>query len=263
MKNNKLSLSVVTIAHNEERNIEDCLKSTQGWTDEHIVVDDFSADRTVEKAHEYTDKIFQRRMDVEGVHRNWAYQKARNEWVLSLDADETVTEELKKEISEAISGNSEFNAYSIPLRTYIGNYWVRYGGWYPAGKLRLFKKSKFKYEEVGVHPCIILDGQCGHLKKDIMHKGYADFSDLFRGLDGQTTLEAEKWFNEKRKMSACKMLWKACDRFFRSYVRKQGFRDGIVGFVIAVHGALYQILSYAKYWELKRTHSHQGLHLSQ
>jgi len=247
----KQKLSVVTIAHNEEARIESCLKSTEGWRDEHIIVDDYSTDRTVELARKYTDKIFQRKMDIEGAHRNWAYQKARNEWVLSLDADEQVTEELKKEISEAISGNTEFNAYSIPLKTYIGDYWVQHGGWYPAGKLRLFKKSMFRYEEAGVHPRIILEGKCGHLTKDIIHKGYKDFQDLFQGLNAQTTLEAEKWFNEKRKIGILKMLWKACDRFFRSYLRKQGFRDGIVGFVIAVHGALYQIFSYAKYWELR------------
>lgn len=246
-----LSLSVVTIAHNEEKNIESCLESTRGWADEHIIVDDFSTDRTIEIAKASGAVVFQRKMDMEGMHRNWAYQKARNEWVLSLDADETVTEELKQEISDAIQGNAEFTAYSIPLKTYIGDYWVQHGGWYPAGKLRLFKKSKFKYEEVGVHPRIILDGKCGHLTKDIIHKGYADFSDLFYGLNRQTSLEAEKWFNEKRKIGLAKMLWKACDRFFRTYVRKKGYRDGIVGFVIAVHSALYQILSYAKYWEMQ------------
>ena len=104
-----------------------------------------------------------------------------------------------------------------------------------------------------MHPTIILDGKCGHLTKDIIHKGYADFSDLFNGLNRQTTLEAQKWFDEKRKIGAGKMLWKACDRFFRTYIRKQGYKDGIVGFVIAVHSALYQILSYAKYQELKLT----------
>ncbi|MFH1479061.1 MAG: glycosyltransferase family 2 protein [Candidatus Omnitrophota bacterium] len=250
MSNKTIKLSVVTIAHNEEGKIETCLESTQGWADEHIIVDDFSTDKTVELAHKYTDKIFQRKMDVEGIHRNWAYAKAKNEWVLSLDADEVVTEELKKEISEATAGNAEFNAYSIPLRTYVGDYWVKHGGWYPAGKLRLFKRSKFKYEEVGVHPRIILDGKCGHLTTDIIHYGYVDFSDLFQGLNRQTTLEAEKWFNEKRKIGVAKMLWKACDRFFRSYVRKQGYKDGVVGFVIAIHGAMYQVFSYAKYWEM-------------
>ena len=252
MAEGRLALSVVTISHNEENNIENCLRSTEGWAGEHIVVDSFSTDRTVELAGKYTDKLFQRKMDIEGIHRNWAYQKAKNEWVLSLDADETVTEELKKEISEAIASNTKFNAYSIPLKTYIGDYWVRYGGWYPAGKLRLFKKSKFKYEETGVHPRIILGGKCGHLKGDIIHRGYADFSELFYGLNAQTTLEAEKWFSEKRKIGILKMLWKACDRFFRAYIRKKGYKDGIVGFVIALHGALYQVFSYAKYWEMLR-----------
>lgn len=250
-----IPISVVTIARNEEANIEECLKSTLGWADEHILVDGFSVDATVKIASKYTNKILQRKMDIEGVHRNWAYQKAKNEWVLSLDADESVTEELKKEISKIIASSDEFNAYSIPIRTYIGDYWVKYGGWYPANKLRLFKKSKFRYEEVGVHPRIILDGRCGRLKKDIIHKGYADFSDLFRGLNAQTTLEARKWFDEKRKISAAGMLRKSCDRFLRTYIRKQGFRDGLVGFIVALDSALYQILSYAKYREMKRERS--------
>ncbi len=245
-------ISVVTIAKNEEKNIGECMKSTLGWADEHIVVDGFSVDGTLKIATKYTNKIFQRQMDIEGIHRNWAYQKAKNEWVLSLDADETVTEELKKEISKVIASKAIFRAYSIPLRTYIGNYWVRHGGWYPANKLRLFKKSRFKYEEVGVHPRIILDGRCGRLKKDIIHKGYEDLSDLFQGLNVQTTLEAQKWFDEKRKINTAGMLRKTCDRFFRTYIRKMGFRDGLIGFIIALHSALYQILSYAKYWELRR-----------
>ena len=243
-------LSVVTIAYNEEANIAACVNSTKGWADEHIVVDDFSSDRTVEIAKVNNATVFQRKMDIEGVHRNWAYAKARNEWVLSLDADEEVTEELKEEISSAIASD-EFIVYTIPLRTYIGSHWVQHGGWYPGGKLRLFRKSLFKYEEVGVHPRAMYDGKCGHLTKDIILKGYEDFAELFRGLNGQTSLEAEKWFNEKRKIGVGKMLWKACDRFFRTYVRKKGYKDGVVGLVVAVNSAMYQVLSYTKYWELQ------------
>ncbi|MDP2910991.1 MAG: hypothetical protein Q8N76_01470, partial [Candidatus Omnitrophota bacterium] len=92
---------------------------------------------------------------------------------------------------------------------------------------------------------------CGWLNSDIIHKGYEDFAELFRGLNGQTTLEAQKWFDDKRKMSFGRMLWKALDRFFRAYVRKKGHKDGMVGFVVALNGALYQVFSYAKYWELK------------
>mgnify|MGYP001570411075 FL=1 len=98
-------ISVVTIAKNEEANIAGCISSTKGWADEHIVVDDFSSDRTVEIARANGAIVFQRKMDIEGVHRNWAYSKARNEWVLSLDADEEVTPELKEEISRAIQSD--------------------------------------------------------------------------------------------------------------------------------------------------------------
>jgi len=250
-------LSVVTIAKNEEAYIADCINSTKGWADEHIVIDDFSSDRTLEIAKANGATVFQRKMDVEGVHRNWGYDKARGEWILSLDADEAVTEELKEEVSRAIASD-EFIVYTIPLMTYIGDYWVQHGGWYPGSKLRLFRKGLFKYEEVGVHPRAIYYGKCGHLKKDIIHKGYKDFSELFRGLDNQTSLEAEKWFNEKRKLGTFGMLRKACDRFFRAYVRKKGYKDGVVGFVVALQGGLYQIFSYAKYWELLNKDSLKG-----
>ncbi len=248
-------LSVVTIAKNEEANIAACINSTKGWADEHIVVDDFSADRTVEIAKANGAIVFQRHMDIEGVHRNWAYQRAKNEWVLSLDADEEVTLELKDEISAAIQSD-EYVVYNIPLRTYIGNYWVQHGGWYPGGKDRLFKKYKFRYKEARVHPRVFYEGKCGYLKSDIIHKGYEDFAELFRGLNGQTTLEAEKWFNEGRKVGVGLMLWKATDRFFRAYIGKKGYKDGVVGFVVAANGALYQIFSYAKYWELKNKNKH-------
>ena len=244
-------LSVVTIAKNEEANIAACVNNTKDWADEHIVVDDFSSDKTAEIAEANGAIVFQRKMDIEGVHRNWAYQRAKNEWVLSLDADEEVTPELKEEISKAIRSDDHV-VYNIPLRTYIGDYWVRHGGWYPGRKDRLFKKDEFKYEEVGVHPRVFYKGKCGRLNNDIIHKGYEDFAELFRGLNGQTSLEAEKWFNEKRKIGVGLMLWKACDRFFRTYVRKKGYKDGVVGLVVATNSAMYQVLSYAKYWELRQ-----------
>jgi glycosyltransferase involved in cell wall biosynthesis len=251
MESKSIALSVVTIAHNEAINIERCIASTKGWASEHIVVDDFSTDRTAEIAKANGAVVFQRKMDIEGVHRNWAYSKARNEWVLSLDADEEVTPELKEEITMAIQSDRHV-VYNIPLKTYIGTYWVRYGGWYPGRKDRLFKKSEFRYEEVGVHPRVFYKGTCGRLKADIIHRGYEDFSELFRGLNSQTTLEAQKWFDEKRRIGFWTMLWKAIDRFFRAYVRKSGYRDGMVGFAVALNGALYQIFSYAKYWEMKK-----------
>lgn len=250
----KIPVSVVIIVKNEEKRIGACLESV-AWADDIVIVDDMSTDRTVEIARNYTDRIFQRKMDIEGVHRNYAYSQAKNEWVLSLDADETVSPELKEEIARTVKEgsageHSDYVVFAIPLRNYIGDYWVRWGGWYPAYKDRLFRKDKFKYEEVGVHPRVIYEGKSGRLKGDIIHYSYEDFAELIASLNGQTSKEAEKWHSTGRKMSLVTALWRAADRFYRSYVAKKGYRDGIIGLMVAVNGGFYQILSYAKYWEL-------------
>lgn len=249
---NKIPLSVLIITKNEEDNIEDCIRSVFDWAEEVVIVDDESTDRTREIASKFTDKVIIKKMENEGKHRNWAYTQARNEWVLSLDADEKVTEELKEEISLALKDNAIYTGFSIPLRNYIGDYWVRYGGWYPASKLRLFKKDKFKYEEVEVHPRALLEGQEGHLTKDIIHKGYPDLEHFFASLNRQTTLEAKKWINTQRRMSLGIIIWRTIDRFIRSFFVKKGYKDGFIGFMIAFFASLYQIMSYAKYVEILR-----------
>lgn len=246
----KVGLSVVVLTKNEESCIAECLNSVK-WADEIILVDDESRDKTVEIAKQFTDKIFFKKMDVEGRHRNWAYAQAKNNWVLSLDADETVTPELKEEI-RAIINKPEFVAYDIPLRNYISNYWVRYGGWYPASKVRLFRKDKFKYEDVEVHPRVFIEGPCGHLKSDIIHRGYPDLEHFLNSINRQTTLEATKWIKTNRKMSLGKAMWRTIDRFFRRYIGKKGHKDGLYGFMIAYFDSLYQLVSYAKYIEMKR-----------
>ncbi len=247
----KIPLSVVVITKNEEANVDMCLGSVYGWADEIVIVDDESKDKTVELARKYTDRIYFRKMDNEGIHRNWSYAQAKNEWVLSLDADEYVSDELKQSISKAVMSN-EFQAYTIPLKNFIGSYFVKYSGWYPAGKTRLFMKSKFKYEEVEVHPRVFLDGKTGFLTGDIVHKGYPDFEHFLGSLNRQTTLEARKWINTGRHMSLGRAIWRTIDRFPRSFIGKKGYKDGFIGFMIAFFASLYQIMSYAKYWQMKR-----------
>lgn len=244
------NVSVVVLTKNEEANIKDCLESVKGWADEIIVVDDESTDKTLDIVKSFTEKTFIRKMDVEGRHRNWAYAKAKNDWVLSLDADEKVTPELRDEISEAVK-TREFSAFDIPLRNYIGSYWVKHGGWYPASKVRLFNKNKFKYEEAEVHPRVFIDGPCGHLKGDIIHKGYPDLEHFLGSINRQSTLEAVKWINTNRKMSLGRIIWRTVDRFFRRYLRKKAYKDGLYGFVISYFDSLYQVLSYLKYREMK------------
>ncbi|MCM8778429.1 MAG: glycosyltransferase family 2 protein [Candidatus Omnitrophica bacterium] len=251
----KTPLTVVILTKNEEERIKDCIESVKDWVEEIIVVDDESTDRTAEIAQNLGAKVLKRKMDIEGKQRNWAYQKARNLWVLSLDADERITKELRDEIIRLFAEGPRSNGYTIPRRNYIGNYWLRYGGEYPAPQLKLFRKDKFRFEEVGVHPRAFLEGKCGFLKNDLIHYSYRNFSDYLNKLNNQTTREAEKWILTGRRMTFWQALWRALDRFFyRRMLRKKAYRDGIYGFMTALFSGLYQLLSYAKYRELLSKH---------
>lgn len=256
----KLQISIIILAKNEEKRIKECIESVSGWAEEIMVVDDESQDKTREIAESLGAKVAAKKMEIEGSHRNWAYSRGSSEWILSLDADERVTDALRDEIIEKLSSNPAFNAFTIPRRNFIGEYWIRWGGQYPAPQLKLFRKDAFKWEEVEVHPRAFLEGECGHLKGDLVHYTYRDWGDFLRKLDKQTTLEARKWRtlsfeNPKKaryKMNIPHALWRTLDRFVRTFVMKKGFRDGFTGFMVAYFASLYQIMSYVKYRELEK-----------
>ncbi len=240
-------LSVVVITKNEAARLADCLESVR-WAGEIVVVDDESTDATREIARGYTDRVLTRKMEVEGRHRNFAYAQARHDWVLSIDADERVTPELRDEILQLLRGAPPCKGYTVPRRNYIGRRWVRHGGWYPSPQLRLFQKDSFRYEEAEVHPRAFMNGPSGTLRNDLIHHSYRDLGDVVAKLNRQTTLEARKWVRDGRPMGAGKALWRAVDRFVRTYWGKKGSRDGTLGFIVAVCGGMYQFLSFSKYW---------------
>ena len=244
----QVPLSVVILAKNEAGRIRDCLASV-AWADDRLVVDDESTDDTVRIAESLGARVVRRKMDVEGRHRNWAHAQAKHEWVLSLDADERVTPELAEEIRGVVHNGAPTPLYAIPRRNYIGATWLQHGGWYPSAQVKLFKKSAFRWEETTVHPRAIADANAGTLRHDLIHYSYRDLADFVQKLNRQTTLEAEKWLADGRRMTFGKALWRTVDRAWRSYIGKQGYRDGFLGLFVAVMGGLYQFLSYAKYWE--------------
>ena len=136
----KIPISIVVIAKNEERNIPSCLESVK-WAKEIVLVDGESSDRTVTIAKNYTDKVITRKMDIEGRHRNFAYAQATQEWILSLDADERVSPELALELKEIVTKDDHLvSAYAVPIKTFIGKRWIREAGYYPARKLRIHRK---------------------------------------------------------------------------------------------------------------------------
>jgi len=141
----KVPVSVLVLTKNDELRIARCLESVK-WADEILVVDDESTDKTLEVVKKYTDRIIVRKMLNEGAHRNWAHQQCRNTWLLDVDSDEVVTPELKEEIEKVLAAGPQENGFTIPRRNLFGDYWVKYGGQYPAPQLKLFKKDKFKFE---------------------------------------------------------------------------------------------------------------------
>lgn len=245
MVNPRIPLSVVVMARNEEKNLQECLESVKGWAGETVVIDDFSTDRTLEIAGKYTDKIHQRKWDLEGVSRNFAYSKASHDYILSLDADERVTPELKDDIINTFRTGPSFRGYDIASRNYLGKYWIRHGGWYPNAKLKLFKRDQFRYEESEYHPRAFLGGKIGTLKGDLIHYNYPDFHSLFAKMNHQTDFEARKWVRDGRKMSLAKCFRKMATRFIKAYLIKKGYRDGFIGFCLAVYGSLYQFCTYS------------------
>lgn len=248
----KIPLSVMVLTRNEEKNIAECLQSVS-WAKDIIVLDDQSTDKTLEIARTYTNHIVQRPMDIEGRHRNVGYSLAKEEWILSLDADERVTPELAREIQKILlHPSTPHNGFAIPRKNYLGTYWIQHGGWYPSGQLKLFRKNKFRYREDEVHCFPELEGSWGLLKGDIVHYSYKDFQDFIHKLNNQSTREAQKWIRTGRKVSLFTALWRTLDRFFRSYLLKKGYKDGFIGFMVAIFASLYQIASYAKYWEMKK-----------
>jgi len=181
-------LSVVISAFNEEKKIEDCLKSVS-FADEIIFVDNSSTDQTLKIAKKYTPKIFVRENNpMLNINKNFGFSKAKNDWILSLDADERISPELAKEIqSSIINHKSSVAGYWIPRKNIIFGKWIEHTGWYPDYQLRLFKKGKGRFEEKHVHEMIKLEGEAGKLESPIIHYNYENISHFLK----KTLLYAE------------------------------------------------------------------------
>lgn len=246
----KLPVSAVLVVKNEELHLEECLQSIVEWVDDIVVVDDESTDKTVAIAQKYGARVFHRKLENEGIHRNWALDQAKHNWVLGIDGDEVVTPELAKEIAAALV-NTDCNGFNIPRKNYIGDHWVQYGGWYPNSTLKLFQRSNFRYKEDHYHARVDFKGKAGHLKSDFIHYNYRDFAHYLAKLNNQTNFEAKKWFQDRPNIGVGWVLWRTVDRFFRALIIKKGYKDGMTGFMVAVFSAFYQVVSYAKFWEYK------------
>ena len=250
-------LTVTVIAWNEEERLRACLESVT-WADEIVVVDAESVDKTAQIAREFTDKVSVRVWPGFAAQKNYALEQATGEWILSLDADERVTLELRERIRAVLKEDGPADGYSIPRRNIFWGEWVRHGGLYPDYQLRLFRRGAGRFAEDAVHESVTVDGRVDTLAEALLHQSYRDLEDFVRRSNRYSTLAARDWVQRGRRVSVPALVMKPLARFFSMYIVKRGFLDGWRGLVLAVLYAEYVFLRMAKAWEARRAPGPHG-----
>lgn len=245
-------LSVITLTLNEEHNIAECLSGVQ-WADELIVVDSGSTDRTVERAKSFTRHIMKVEWKGYGATRNLALTQCTGDWVLWLDADERVTPELSAEIQHIVEKNEkEIGGYSIARRAYFLGRWIKHCGWYPSRVTRLFRREMGRFTENNVHEQLRVDGVVRELRHDLLHYTDPDLRHYFAKFNRYTSLAADDLHAAGRSFRFHDLLVRPPFQFFKMYIVRLGFLDGLQGFILSVVSSAYVFAKYAKLWELQR-----------
>jgi glycosyltransferase involved in cell wall biosynthesis len=241
-------ISVCIITKNEEANIARCVRSVR-WADEIIVVDANSTDRTRDLAREQGARVMERRWEGFASQKEFAVQQCSSDWVLSLDADEEVTEELKNEVQELLSAGTAFDGFEIARKSYFLGKWIRYGGWYPGYQLRLFRKSKTRMNHRPVHEGFLVDGPVRRLTSDINHYTYTSLHQYIDKMNDYSSLDVMNKISSRKIIRWYNFILNPLSAFLRMYISLQGFRDGFQGFLLAWYSALHVLVIYAKSWE--------------
>ncbi|MBM4276294.1 MAG: glycosyltransferase family 2 protein [Deltaproteobacteria bacterium] len=245
----KLPISVYVLTFNNRRTIEQCLKSLD-WAEELVVVDSGSTDGTYEVCQRYTDKLYRKEFQGHRDQYQYAADLTTREWVMFVDADEEVPLELVEEIGRMLKDSAEgVDGFFVYRRTYYLGKWIRYGGWYPDGEIRLYRRDKGRWEG-GLHAKILVGGKVSVLKNKYLHYTYRDISDQIQTIDKYSRIAAEDMAQRGEKFSFFKLLFHPPFRFIKEYLLKSGFRDGLPGLIIIVSTMFYVFIKYAKLREI-------------
>lgn len=247
---NPVEISAVLITYNEERRLEGALKSLAGIASEIVVVDCRSTDETVKIARRYTDRVFERSWTNFADQKNFGNDQASHPWILSLDADERVSPELRRELLELKKTEPDVNAFSIPRKVYYLGRWIRHSGWYPDRKLRLFRKGTAHWEGEYVHEKLAVTGRIAKLNRPIHHFTYRNIHEHLARINTFSDLGAQKLYGQKKKARWHHLLLLPFFRFVRAYIWKLGFLDGFAGLVISVLTGYAVFVRYAKLREI-------------
>ncbi|HOZ13512.1 MAG TPA: glycosyltransferase [Tenuifilaceae bacterium] len=244
-------ISAVIITLNEEKNIERCLQSLVGVADEIVIVDSYSVDRTKEIAQNYGAKFIQHPFAGYRDQKNFAVQHASFDFVLSLDADEALSVDLKASILNA-KQNWIYDAYEFNRLNYCCGSWIRHTAWYPDCKIRLFDRRKGEWSGANIHETIKMEKSAtvGFLKGDLLHWTYTSYEQLVEMMNKYSTLSAKEYFRVGKKASFVKLVISPFWRFIHSYFIRGGFLDGYAGFFISVSIAKLNQLKYLKLYQL-------------
>ena len=238
-------LSVIIITRNESANIADCLKSV-AWADEIVVVDSGSSDDTVAICRDYGCKVLETDWPGFGVQKNRALAMATQPWVLSIDADERVSPELKAELLAAMGSDDAVAGFEIPrLSSYCGRF-IKHSGWHPDYVLRLFRREKAEFTNDLVHEKVVVKGSCQKLKSSLIHYSFTSLDQVVDKMNQYSQLSAQAQFEAGKRSTVKKAVFKGAFSFFRTYILKAGFLDGSHGLMLAISNAQGTYYKYAK-----------------
>jgi glycosyltransferase involved in cell wall biosynthesis len=246
-------LSVIIITKNEAEHIDRCLASVR-WADEIIVLDSGSVDNTVELCRTYTDKVFVTDWPGFGVQKQRALAKAQGDWVLSIDADEIVTPELKEEIAVALQ-QEHYMGYEIPrLSSYCGRQ-MRHGGWWPDYVLRLFRRECGQFTNSVVHERLVVQGETGQLATPLLHDAFVNLDEVLHKVNSYSMLGAKMLYHRGVRSSLSKAVFKGFWTFIRTYWLQAAFLDGRQGLMLSISNAEGTYYKYLKLLELQNGQS--------
>ncbi|HHW59433.1 MAG: glycosyltransferase family 2 protein [Bacteroidales bacterium] len=254
MHKNENKLSIVIITFNEEKNIARCINSVKEIADEIIVVDSYSTDKTKDIALDLGAIVIENKFEGHIEQKNIALQKANYTWVLSLDADEALSDKLKNKIQE-IKKNPTADGYTMNRLTYYCGRWIRHTGWYPDKKLRLVRKDLAQWCGINPHDRLELtnSNNIKHINADILHYSYFTLNDHLNQLEKFTQISANELYKYKIKPNFWHFFIKPLHKFINHYIYHAGFLDGYEGFQISMISAYGVFLKYAKLRELYKT----------
>lgn len=242
-------ISVIVTTYNEAANIGRCLASARGFG-ETIVVDSFSTDNTLEVARRYPATVFVRPYRSAAVQKNWALSIVRNRWVLILDADEELSDDLREEMLR-LQTNGAKGYWIRRTSSYLGA-GIRGCGWQRDKVLRLFDRTAGRYKNIEVHEEIELDGRAGFLKARLNHYPYRDVQHHIEKINEYSSRGARDYIESGGRFALVNMIVHPPFRFFRMYVLQRGFLDRSQGFLLCLLSAYSVFLKYAKAWEYQR-----------